>query len=314
MKRPVILLMFAIFFLSACSDRLSKHGVIKSTLGTPVSSAQMLASMENRGPIVFEKILSMEQYSKRSEQIILDEEAIQAGIEDADETINIYFYAIRHPTKGLFLIDSGMPENYSDHFSFVAKKITADMKFKLIQTTHAWIKSLEGEEIKGIFLTHLHFDHAMGVAATPNDTPIYVGPNDGTQQDFSNRFLGGPTDSALSGKPLLRELYFVAGPTGPFQGILDVFGDGSFYAILTPDHTPGSLAYLLKTTEGPQLITGDTARTRLEWTIDAKPIWFAEGKEAAQARSAKVLKDFVSQHKEIDVHLGHQSLTRTGSK
>jgi len=308
----LFILMTMLPLLAACSDRLSNHKVIKSTIGAPVSSLKMLKSLENPGPIVFEKILSMEQYTRRSEQVILaDELGIKAGIEDADETISIYFYALRHPTKGLFLIDSGMPENYEDHFSFLAKQALKDMKFKMVQPTGHWVKNSADEPVKGVYLTHLHFDHTVGVADVAKDIPIYVGPADGSQRDFSNRILGNPTDSALKNHGPLRELVFTAYGNDVFDGILDIFEDGSLFAILTPGHTPGSLAFIVNSTEGPQLIIGDTVRTKLEWTHSLKPTWFAEGTEEEVAKSASQLRQLAASHPEITVHPGHQSLTKT---
>jgi len=309
MKKPGFLLLPALLMLSACSDRLSNHSVIKSTLGTPATSTQMLASVENPGPIVFEKILSMEQHSSRGEQVVLDDgRAANAGIENADETISIYFYALRHPTKGLFLIDSGIPKNYTDHFGFLFKKAIADMKFTIVQETNSWIEGSAGAPLQGVFLTHLHFDHAMGVAATPKETPVYVGPNDGSQREFSYRILGNPTDSALSAHGPLRELVFETDPTGTFEGILDIFGDGSLFALHTPGHTPGSVAYLVNSTAGPQLIVGDTIRTKLEWTHSLMPTWYAEGTAAEVEKSAELLREFVAAHPEVIVHPGHQNL------
>lgn len=309
MKKSKLALIISIVALSGCSDRLSNHSVIKSTMGTSVSSLKMLEALETPGQIGFEKILSMEQYSKRSEQVILNDEiGVAAKIKDADETISIYFYALRHPTKGLFLIDSGMPKNYEDHFNVVMKKATADMKFKMIEETNHWLEKSAGEAVKGVFLTHLHFDHAMGVAAFTKDTPIYVGPADGSQRDFANRIIGRPTDSALKVHGPLRELVFKTDAGGVFEGVLDIFGDGSIFALHTPGHTPGSLAFLVNTTVGPQLIMGDTIRTKLEWTHGLKPIWYAEGTETEVAASAKLLRDFVAAHPEITVHPGHQSL------
>jgi glyoxylase-like metal-dependent hydrolase (beta-lactamase superfamily II) len=44
-----------------------------------------------------------------------------------------------------------------------------------------------------------------------------------------------------------------------------VFGDGSFFAILTPGHTTGHVSYLARTAEGAVLMTGDVSHTRWGW-------------------------------------------------
>lgn len=44
--------------------------------------------------------------------------------------------------------------------------------------------------------------------------------------------------------------------------VVDIFVDGSAFAISVPGHTPGSTAYVLRATKGPILLTGETCHTR----------------------------------------------------
>jgi glyoxylase-like metal-dependent hydrolase (beta-lactamase superfamily II) len=91
--------------------------------------------------------------------------------------------------------------------------------------------------------------------------------------------------------------------------VLDVFGDGSLWALWTPGHTPGSTAYLARTTTGPVLFTGDTCHTAWGWHNQVEPGSFTAD-HARNAESLGRLEALVREHPQIDVRLGHQYLTR----
>ena len=96
-----------------------------------------------------------------------------------------------------------------------------------------------------------------------------------------------------------------ADPSGRFAGVLDLFGDGSLFAILVPGHTAGSVAYLARTPRGPVLFTGDTSHTRWGWEHDVEPGEFTADRPK-NAESLKRLRALVAEHPAIDVRLGHQ--------
>jgi glyoxylase-like metal-dependent hydrolase (beta-lactamase superfamily II) len=121
-----------------------------------------------------------------------------------------------------------------------------------------------------------------------------------------NALLGHPIDAILRGRAPLREWSFQPDPDGRFTGVLDVFGDGSVWALHSPGHSPGSTAYLINAVDGPKLVVGDAASTRLVWD-DAMPQPLA-GQAAADAEaSADRLRRFARDYPGIEVFLGHQS-------
>ncbi|MBK6702310.1 MAG: MBL fold metallo-hydrolase [Caulobacteraceae bacterium] len=113
---------------------------------------------------------------------------------------------------------------------------------------------------RAAFITHLHYDHVLGVAMLDRATPVYIGPNDGAHRNFFYRFINQPTREALEGRTV-RTWRFGSAPEGGLAA-LDVFGDGSLFALHVPGHTPGSTAYLVNSTQGPQLVTGDAVHSR----------------------------------------------------
>jgi len=85
----------------------------------------------------------------------------------------------------------------------------------------------------------------------------------------------------------------------------DVFGDGSFFAILTPGHTAGHTSYLARTTTGPVLLTGDTSHTRWGWENGVEPGTFLAEREPSR-NSLRALKALSQRHPNMTVKLGHQ--------
>jgi glyoxylase-like metal-dependent hydrolase (beta-lactamase superfamily II) len=163
--------------------------------------------------------------------------------------------------------------------------------------------------VQGVFLTHLHLDHVLGLRDVHSSVPVYVGAGDAQDRSFMNLFERGVYDDALSGKGPLREVHFAPDPDGGFQGLLDVFGDGSFWAIWVPGHTPGSVAFLARTPHGPVLLTGDACHTAWGWQHGVGPGTFSDD-VAKSAESLARLQALVARHPTIDVRLGHQELPR----
>jgi N-acyl homoserine lactone hydrolase len=118
-------------------------------------------------------------------------------------------------------------------------------------------------------------------------------------------FTQGTIDRQLDGQAPLQEWRFEADPSGRFAGVTDIFGDGSVFALLVPGHTAGSVAYLVRTPNGPVLFTGDTCHTRWGWDHDVEPGSFSGDRPANKASLAN-LRALVARHPEIDVRLGHQ--------
>src|SRR5688572_24142701 len=102
----------------------------------------------------------------------------------------------------------------------------------------------------------------------PRGTPIYTGPGETESRAFTNLFVQGVTERAFEGHGRVREWRYEQERDGPFEGVIDVFGDRSFFAIWVPGHTPGSTAYLARTNKGAVLLTGDASHTSWGWEHD----------------------------------------------
>jgi glyoxylase-like metal-dependent hydrolase (beta-lactamase superfamily II) len=173
------------------------------------------------------------------------------------------------------------------------------------QPSTAQIIAYEGTPLAGVFMTHLHLDHVSGFPDIPKDVPIYTGAHEAEASLFLNMFAQGTNNHLLRGRPALEELQFTGAPDRRLEGVNDVFGDGSFFAVLTPGHTTGHVSYLARTTTGPVLMTGDVCHTRWCWDNDVEPGTFLAERDPSR-ESLLALKALSKRHPNMTVKLGHQ--------
>lgn len=296
--------------LAACSA--TDHPAQPGELGIARSSDAMLAVAAEPGPIRFEKVLAADWAVDRSGLVNLDHpKARAAGLEDGSEPIEVYFYALHHPTEGHFLIDSGMERGFLDPASnervgFLVRNAMGTDALQVRTTTADWIAA-NGGRLDGVLLTHIHLDHIMGVPDVPAETPIFTGPGEVDASRFLHAFTRGTSDRLLSGRGPLLEWPFEPDPAGRFAGVLDVFGDGSLWALHVPGHTPGSTAFLVRSTEGPELVLGDATHTAWGWQNGVEPGTYSlDGPLSAE--SLANLLALAQAVPSARVHPGHQSL------
>ena len=294
--------------LSACTQ--TSHPAKSADLGKPISSKAMEALIDQPGPIELGTVVGADWIADLSGLLNLkDPKAVQAGLKDHEEPIKVYTHVVRHPTQGFFLVDTGVSKRLVEDpesvgVGWVLRKFAKIQRMQVRQDTSSVIKA-EGVPLKGVFMTHLHLDHISGMPDVPKDVPIYTGPGEPEYSSFVHMAVQGTEDSLLEGRPALREFQFSKDPGGNFEGVIDVFGDGSFFAIQTPGHTPGHVSYLARTSTGPVLLTGDTCHTRWGWENGVEPGTYTDNRES-ERKSLLALKALSERHPKMVVKLGHQ--------
>ena len=93
--------------LTACA--VSKHATGPADLGVAHPSGDMLAYLAEPGPIELETVASCDWSVDRKGLINLKHPTARAaGLRKGPEPIQIYFHVLRHPTRGTFLVDTGV--------------------------------------------------------------------------------------------------------------------------------------------------------------------------------------------------------------
>ena len=302
---PVLLLGIA-----AIGCQLTGHPVMKAQLGVPRSALDLESQLAEPGPIDLETIVAADWQVQRSGLVNLDHpRAVAEGLTDGTELIQIYFHALRHPQHGLFIVDTGVERALAEDQDAAAIRglVAHFMDLEALsvrQHTAGWLAA-QPEPLAGVFMTHLHLDHVSGMPDVPSETPVYMGPGETADRSIQNLAVAPNISRAIAGKGPLREWAFMPQDDGPFESILDIFGDGSVFALHVPGHTPGSTAYLVRTTTGPVLLVGDACHTRWGWQNGVEPGSFSSDQPHSRT-SLERLRKFVARHPGIEVRLGHQ--------
>lgn len=298
---------FLIILLSACAT--SSHDTVPAQLGLPRSGELVLELARQPGPVKLTPVTAADWTVDRSGLLNLEHPKAQAAkLEDVPEPIVIRFYVLEHPERGTYLIDSGVANAFrSEDTAPVSALLRSFMhleRLKVHVDTAEWLKQ-RGERVRGVFLTHLHLDHIMGLPDVPSSVPVYTGPGEAASSGVLNVFVQGTTDGFLENASALREWQFERDASGRFAGVLDVFGDGSVFALHVPGHTPGSTAFLIRTPTGPELVTGDACHTSWGWEHEVEPGTFSVDRPES-AVSLTQLKQLERDLPGLVVHVGHQ--------
>ncbi len=297
-----------LIFFAACAA--TTHPSMRSTLGIPRSTADLLAVIDRPGVVEIESVASSTWAVPREDLINLHNPiAKAAGLTAGPEPIEVYFHVLRHPSEGTFLIDTGAeralrdaPERAAVN-GFVARYLNfATMKVGLPLGDYL---AAHPEPIRGVFLTHLHPDHISGMVDAPSTSIVYTGPGEGSARLLHNLALQGVNDRALAGKPPLQEWPFAGDASGRFAGVVDVFGDRQVWALWVPGHTEGSVAFVVRTPSGSVLFTGDACHTRWGWEHGVEPGPLSDDIPASVSSLAK-LRTLAAEHPSLQVRVGHQ--------
>ncbi len=315
-RRPLSLVIsvLVIVYLAALAAGCvaSSHPTAPSQFGRVASGDEMLAVLAEPGPVRFETVVAADWKVPLSGLLNLDHpRAIEAGLQDRTESIEIYFHVLDHPRFGVFLVDSGLAEEFLEpdtnpHLSMIVKTAMNTDALTVRTTTANWMRE-KSVKPAGVFLTHIHLDHIMGLPDLALDTPVYTGPAETEARKLLNMFSRGTTDRLIGDLGALNEWQFASDPSGLFTAVIDVFGDGSVWALHVPGHSPGSTAFAVRTTEGPVLLTGDASHTAWGWHYGVEPGTFSDDKPRS-AQSLAQLRALLARIPQLDVRLGHQPL------
>lgn len=231
------------------------------------------------------------------------------NIEDEVIEIPVNVSLVQHKDFGAYLIDAGLDESYVTNSHGTIRGILVERflgKGSQEPNTHiAAILDKENIQLQGVWLTHLHFDHTPGVLDLLKNIPYVVGKD----ERYPNFRFFMQSDH-LAG---LEELYEIDFATGidlpPFGKSVDIFGDGSFWAISSSGHSRGHVMYFINGIDEQVLVTGDACNTQYQFDSGIGPGYFSSDLEGAQ-EVLDLIKIFKERYPEIKLVFGHDLKSR----
>jgi glyoxylase-like metal-dependent hydrolase (beta-lactamase superfamily II) len=153
---------------------------------------------------------------------------------------------VKHP-RGDLLIDTGFGRNIAEQLATMPLMFRAITSYSLWQPAADQLRAAGYDQgsLRGILLTHAHWDHVSGLPDFPGVPVLVTSP----EREFIRK--GG---NAQFGKPFIgiryEEYGFEGGPFLGFPKSHDVYGDGAIVVVPAPGHTPGSVIIFVTLHDG----------------------------------------------------------------
>lgn len=158
-----------------------------------------------------------------------------------------------HHTNGYFLFDTGFGHQIDQQVASNHWHLRRLFNYQKLTPAVDQLKShgIQPQDIKGIILSHLHWDHASGLVDFPG-VPVCT-----TSIEKDHALLHGRrpvfNQTQFSESILWKQFSFTPTPYLDFDTSYDFFGDGSLMLIPLPGHTPGSLGMIVTLVSGKKI-------------------------------------------------------------
>ncbi len=165
---------------------------------------------------------------------------------------------VEHP-KGDFLVDAGFGADVAAHVAMLSPFARAP--FRAGETVGQQLDDAgyDRSRLRGVFLTHSHWDHSSGLDSL--EVPIWM--NRG-ELDYAASDGDGKVFRSVSVGHEIHEYSFDGPSYLGFASSFDVYGDGSMVLALAGGHTPGSVVVFVTLPSGKRYaFIGD-----LTWQLD----------------------------------------------
>jgi glyoxylase-like metal-dependent hydrolase (beta-lactamase superfamily II) len=170
---------------------------------------------------------------------------------DAPIAVPVPFYVLEHP-DGVALFDTGLPlgmMDEADPYRGALRSQGSDVSLTPEETLTAHLERLDIDpaRVRWVVVSHLHFDHAGGLAQLPNATLV-----------VQRREWEAGHDDAVARRYFLPRAYFDLGHKLKLvDGEHDLYGDGSAMLVPSFGHTPGHQSMRVRSQAGDHILVGD---------------------------------------------------------
>ena len=263
--------------------------------------------LSNPQPITIRTYSTGVMETTRSAIMNLEHEEAQ-DIEDEAIKIPVNVGIIQHQEFGAYLIDAGLDKAYvhNPHGTIRGLMVKSYLG-KGSQEPNTHIDSILSQvniQLEGVFLTHLHQDHTAGIVDLPKDIPYVAGKN---ERYVNFRFF--MQSDHLAGIDELQEIDFAEGIDLPPLGkAMDLFGDGSLWAISSSGHSAGHVIFLINGIDEQVLFTGDACNDHYQFETGIGPGYYSSDLEGGQEALERIIL-FKERYPEVKLVYGHDLRT-----
>ena len=197
---------------------------------------------------------------------------------DDQITIPVPSWLIRHP-EATVVVDCGMHSELAhegDYLDMVSPFFEVGLGEDQLIAGALAARQVDAADVGVVVLTHLHFDHAGGLAQLPNARVV-------VQRD--EWAAGGGDLAALNN--FNPSDYQLGHDVVEVDGEHDLFGDGLVSCVPTPGHTPGHQSVRVRLADQEVVLCGDCAY--FERTLNGAPLPALGADLEQQARSIERL-------------------------
>uniref|UniRef100_Q01YM4 Beta-lactamase domain protein n=1 Tax=Solibacter usitatus (strain Ellin6076) TaxID=234267 RepID=Q01YM4_SOLUE len=239
----------------------------------------------------------------------------QVACDHVPRDLDVLVHWVHHARLGDFLIDAGFDDSFAHHPPYGNYAAAMSLFNRSNGVTN---RQRPGEDLQSqlarrkihptaVFFTHLHPDHTAGVPALESETELVFGS---AEASFLAR---AAVANHFSGKSKFFGIEFAAAPViAPLGPSVDLFGDGSFWAISVPGHTDDSIAYLINGAP-PVLLTGDASHFAWAFQNGVGPRGWDRAGTARGYVSLEQLRAFARAYPNVQIVFGHEIPGRSGS-
>ena len=251
----------------------------------------------NTGKITMDQAQNLDQNNPKTK-----------SFHQTDDSLPVLANWLHHDRFGDFLIDTGFSSsfntnppygNYAEPMRLLNWVSGIKNHQEPAQDISAQVRA-NNISLKGVFFTHFHPDHTSGTAELPDDIEYVFGKNE--NWFLARAFFG----NHLDGKKNLKTIDFAAARAMPPLGpSVDIFGDGSLWAVSTPGHTRDHIAYVVNAKTGPVLLTGDASHFSWAFENDVAPRGLNKADTELAQKSLEQLIAFAKKYPQVKIVFGH---------
>jgi len=224
--------------------------------------------------------------------------------------IPIPTYIVEHPGAGLMLIDTGFHASLAvdpkpNMGPILGRLFSPRMGTDDGMPDQLRARGFDPKDVRLVVMTHLHVDHASGVAQFPDATFIVTERewrSATEEKGLTAGYVRRQFDHAFD----WRTVDFDGDEVSSFASFgrtLDVFGDGSVRLAYTPGHTLGHMSLVLRIEGGEFLVAADAAYTMRTLRESVMP--YGAHDEHEFKRSLKEVQRYIEQTPSAVVSVGH---------